>query len=61
MNNLHHLLEFDTVEEGEQKLQSALNIRDQMGGALYWNICNDDCIEIKMKLEALKRKEANEK
>lgn len=61
MNNLHDFLKFDTVEEGEKFLQKALSIRDQMGGALWWNICNDDCKEIYNKVEGLKRKEQNEK
>jgi hypothetical protein len=57
MNFLQDYLKFDTIEEGENFLQKALSIRDQMGGALYWNICNDDCKEIYNKVESLKRKE----
>lgn len=54
MNHLNHLLEFTTVEEGEKNLKEAEAIRDSMGGALYWNIVNDDCEEIKQKLFKLK-------
>jgi len=35
---------FSTPEEGIEKLKSAVQIRDTMGGAMYWNICNDDCL-----------------
>jgi len=55
MNFLQKHLEFDTVEEGEKKLADAIHLRDQMGGALYWNIMNDDCREISAKLEELRR------
>lgn len=41
---------FETKEEGLEKLKNAVNVRNQMGGALYWNICNDDCIDIANKL-----------
>jgi len=57
MNALNKFLEFDTVEEGEKKLQEAYSIRNQMGGELWWNVVNDDCKEIAQKLEDLKRKE----
>lgn len=41
---------FSTVEEGKEKLKNAVSIRNTMGGALYWNICNDDCLVIADKL-----------
>jgi hypothetical protein len=56
MNYMHRLADFDTIEQGEKNLAEATGIRDQMGGNLYWNICNDDCREISMKLEELRRK-----
>jgi len=59
MNNLDKFAEFTTVEEGENKLKEAYILRDKMGGALYWNIVNDDCKEIAQKLEELKRNEKN--
>lgn len=54
MNYMHRLADFDTVAQGEKNLSEAEGIRDQMGGNLYWNICNDDCCEIRVKLEKLK-------
>lgn len=33
--------EFATVDEGLEKLKEAVKLRNQMGGALYWNILND--------------------
>ena len=59
MNHLQKLLEFTTVEQGEINLKEAIKLRDQMGGALYWNILNDDCIEISRKLTQLKNAELN--
>lgn len=46
MNYLHKHLEFETYEEGIEKLKAAVSIRDSMGGNMYWNIMNDDCCEI---------------
>lgn len=51
MNYLHRFIEFSTIEEGETNLKDAESIRDQMGGALYYNIMSDDCEEIRKKLE----------
>ncbi len=42
---------FKTAEEGKEKLKKAVAIRNKMGGALYWNMLNDDCIEIAYKLK----------
>ena len=39
-------IEFKTVDEGIEKLKDTVSIRNQMGGALYWNICNDDCLKL---------------
>ena len=36
--------EFSTKEEGLEKLKDAVRLRNRMGGALYWNIMNDDCL-----------------
>jgi hypothetical protein len=60
MNFLDKLAEFSTIEEGEKNLKEAIEMRDKMGGALYWNIVNDDCKEIEFKLWKLKlKKDAN--
>lgn len=45
-------IDFTTQEEGIEKLKKAVSIRNQMGGALYWNICNDDCWKLAYKLIA---------
>lgn len=44
---------FDTIEEGIQKLKEGVALRNRMGGALYWNILNDDCMEIARKLRMM--------
>ena len=36
--------EFYTKEKG------AVRLRNSMGGALYWNILNDDCLRMAYKL-----------
>lgn len=41
---------FDNIETGLQKLKDAVSLRNKMGGALYYNILNDDCNEIASKL-----------
>ncbi len=42
--------DFETIDEGIEKLKGAVSLRNRMGGALYWNILNDDCMEIASKL-----------
>jgi len=56
MHNFSELLNFNTLEEGQKNLNKAVEIRDMMGGELYWNIANDDCDEISNKLVDLKVK-----
>ena len=46
MNYLQQFAEFTTIEEGMQNLKKAVELRDKMGGALYYNIMNEDCCEI---------------
>ena len=41
---------FETKEEGIEKLKHGVSLRNQMGGSLYWNVVNDDCIRIAGKL-----------
>ena len=45
--------DFQTVEEGMAALKKAVSLRDQMGGALYYNILNEDCCAIANKLTRL--------
>ncbi|MEE1302260.1 MAG: hypothetical protein UHD64_05690 [Bacteroidales bacterium] len=44
---------FETKEQGLEKLKETVSIRNKMGGALYWNIVNDVCLEIANKLFAM--------
>ena len=44
------IFEFETLEQGMEKLKDAVTARNQMGGSLYWNIVNDDCLEIADRL-----------
>lgn len=60
MNYLERFWEFKTIEQGEKNLKEAYNLRDQMGGALYWNALNDDCKEISQKLEDLRRNDKDQ-
>ena len=53
MNLSEDLLIFDTIEEGQKNLDKACEIRNMMGGALYWSIADDDCTEIAGKLSIL--------
>ena len=52
--------DFETVEEGMKKLKDAISIRDKMGGALYYNILNDDCYEIAQKLVSIGAKRSED-
>lgn len=45
--------EFTTVDEGLENLKKAVKLRNSMGGALYWIILNDDCIEITSQLMSM--------
>lgn len=53
MNYLQQYADFTTNEEGIEKLKEAVKLRDQMGGAMYWNIMNEDCCEIADKLSRM--------
>lgn len=50
MNYTQPLQENETIEQGIERLKEAVNIRDGMGGAMYWNILNDDCCELASQL-----------
>jgi len=50
-------LKFSTVEEGEKALRKHQDLRDRMGGALWWGVCNDECKEIEQKLWTLRYRE----
>lgn len=39
-------ISFTSTEEGMEKLRKYVSIRNAMGGALYWNIVNADCLRL---------------
>lgn len=41
---------FTTVEKGIEELERAVNIRNSMGGAMYYNMLNEDVLRIADKL-----------
>jgi|AGTN01.1.fsa_nt_gi hypothetical protein len=45
-------IDFQTTDEGIEKLKKAVSIRNQMGGALYFNICEEDCLRLADALTA---------
>jgi len=44
---------FTTIEEGFEKLKSAVSTRDNMGGALYFNVCEENCLKIANRLVSI--------
>jgi hypothetical protein len=42
-----------TPEQALEELRQKVNIRDQMGGALYYNILNDECCQYANKCVSL--------
>lgn len=41
---------FTTVEKGIEELKRAVSIRNSMGGAMYYNMLNEDVLRIADKL-----------
>lgn len=41
---------FTTVEKGIEELKRAVSIRNSMGGAMYYNMLNEDVLQIADKL-----------
>ena len=50
MNYTKPLAETESIEDGIKRLKETVNIRDGMGGAMYFNILNDDCCELASQL-----------
>ena len=51
MSNKGNMFNLDEIKQMDQEgainfLKQAVKLRNSMGGALYWNIVNDDCIAI---------------
>ena len=42
--------DFKTKEEGMEELKKGISLRNQMCGALYYEILDDDCHEIAKRL-----------
>lgn len=57
MNYLHNYINFDTIEEGEKKLEQATALYNSMGGTWYKSAVYDDCCEIRRKLDDMKAKQ----
>lgn len=45
-------IEFTDINQGMEKLRKNIAIRDEMGGAMYRQICEDDCLRLANKLSA---------
>lgn len=45
--------EFTTKDAGIANLKESVKARDQMGGAMYWTLLNEDCCEIANKIVGL--------
>jgi len=41
--------DFDTVEEGMDLLKKAVEVRNKMGGNMYWSMLNDEVCKIGSK------------
>lgn len=50
MNYTEPLLESETVEIGIERLKQTVQIRDSMGGAMFFNMMNDDACELATQL-----------
>lgn len=50
MNYTESLKPEETIEQGIERLRKVVQIRDKMGGQLYWNIMNDDACELASQL-----------
>lgn len=35
---------YENVDDGIEKLREHVKLRNLMGGAMYWNITNDQCL-----------------
>jgi hypothetical protein len=53
MLTIDKALELETKEELLAELKERVSLRNKMGGALYWNVLNDECCQIANKCLAL--------
>lgn len=56
MNYLQQFAKYETIEEGEKKLQEAKDLYHSMGGTWYKEAVYDDLQELHMQLEIRKAK-----
>lgn len=43
-------MDYVNIEEGLEELKRGIDVRNKMGGALYWNVLNDECLKLADKL-----------
>jgi len=53
MLTIDKALELESKEELLNELKEHVRVRDTMGGALYWNVVNDECRQIARRCAAL--------
>lgn len=49
MLSIEQARKLEAKEDLMAELKDHIEVRNQMGGALYWNILNDECMEIAKK------------
>jgi len=53
MLSIAEALNLDTKEALLAELKEHVRVRNKMGGALYWNVLNDECLQIAEKCLSL--------
>jgi len=53
MRTIDEALKLDTKESLLAELKEHVAVRSKMGGALYWNVINDECLKIAEKCLSL--------
>ncbi len=46
MKPVNEVIEMNDKDELLEELRKHVGVRNKMGGAMYWNILNDECCEI---------------
>lgn len=50
MNYTENLKPEETIEQGIERLKQTVEVRDKMGGSMYFNIMNDDACQLASQL-----------
>lgn len=50
---MNYEVKIGTLEEGLETLKGLVKTRNAMGGAMYFNMLNDDCCELAGKLKTM--------